>query len=572
MDARPEGRASKWVCAVAALSILAASRTFAGPVEFGVAEYNAALASRNLKWKVKYELTVDPPETYHIEPYKFGGAHITGGDLRGLMYGLLDAAEQIRATGHLKQTQSAPVIHIRGARMFVRAADLESFDWLDYFNILARDRFNHFTLVFLDAPYASAAKLASISQLAAEFGIDFTLGIWEHQPSAPGQAMREDLSAMLTACPLIRTVQWRTDSAGLDSYRDFILTPLHEIGRRVALEPLGSLAAPEFLEAAQKTGVALYREPVVSPPGFHVDLPRKFQNHALLYWMWGTLAYDPQARAIHGGSAAELAASAYVIRLLAQALVADPDAYTSPEANAASAFVPVHASNVSDWIATVPEAVEDRLHHAASAKSTPLEIADALLAAAGPLDSSPMPDIQLLARLARYQAHSLRARNALELFGETGDSASLEEARRNFKSAQSYMDLSAAQIGLDRIGALAKEPGTMEEIPPPVRPAPRPSITHSPVRSAPAGQPVNVSIAISPLKEIRAVRLHYRAASAPGVSNVIEKPAAASLTFTIPPADTNTIYFFEILTRDGGWFEPDPFSKTPYYVIKAEIK
>src|SRR5487761_1537750 len=53
----------------------------AGPVDFGIAEYNAALAARGLKWKVNAELSLDPPETFRIEPYRVGGAHITGGDL-----------------------------------------------------------------------------------------------------------------------------------------------------------------------------------------------------------------------------------------------------------------------------------------------------------------------------------------------------------------------------------------------------------------------------------------------------------------------------------------------------------
>ncbi len=551
---------------------LLATSALAGPVEFGVADFNAALASRNLKWKVKYELTLDPAETYRIEPYKYGGAHITGGDLRGLMYGLLDAADQIRATGRLKQVQATPLIHVRGTRMFVHASEIEAFDWTDYFNTLARDRFNRFTLVFLDPPYSSAARLASISQLAAEFGIDFTLGIWEHQSSAPGAGVREDLHALLAACPLIRTIEWRSDSPDVEYFRDFVFAALHEIGRRVALEPVGSLAAPDFLDAAQKSRVAIYSEPADSPAGFHVDLPREFKNHALLYWMWGSLAYDPQARSAHGGTPAELTPASRVIALLAQALAADPDAGTSPEANASAAFVPIHASEASDWIATVPEAVADRLHRTASAKRTPLEIADALLAEVAPLDASPMPDIQLLARLARYQAHMLRAKNSVEIFDATGNTDSLKDARKDFKSAESYMDLAAAQIGLDRAEAHHNDPPASQEIPPPARAMARPSITDVPVRSAPAGQPISVTITISAVKEIRAVRLHYRAAGAPGLSSVIEKPAAPSLTFTLPPSETNVIYFFEILTHDSGWFEPDAFSKTPYYVIRIEAK
>src|SRR5260370_25652125 len=67
---------------------------YAGPVDFGLAELQSALAARNLKWKVKTELSLDPAENYRIEPYAAGGVHITGGDLRGVIYCLLDAAPQ----------------------------------------------------------------------------------------------------------------------------------------------------------------------------------------------------------------------------------------------------------------------------------------------------------------------------------------------------------------------------------------------------------------------------------------------------------------------------------------------
>ncbi len=95
----------------------------AGPVEFGLREYDAAVAARNLKWKVKYELTLDPPETFRIEPYKAGGAHVTGGDLRGLMYGLARSrrADPLHRP-HLKQVHAAPATPVRGVRMFATPA------------------------------------------------------------------------------------------------------------------------------------------------------------------------------------------------------------------------------------------------------------------------------------------------------------------------------------------------------------------------------------------------------------------------------------------------------------------
>src|SRR5579883_374506 len=97
------------------LAFLLAAALPAGPVDFGLNEYKSALAARNLKWKIAYEVTSDPPESYRIEPYKYGGAHVTGGDLRGLMYGLLEAAEQIRTTGRLKQVHANPTTMSRRA-------------------------------------------------------------------------------------------------------------------------------------------------------------------------------------------------------------------------------------------------------------------------------------------------------------------------------------------------------------------------------------------------------------------------------------------------------------------------
>src|SRR5579864_5930725 len=61
----------------------------AGPQDFGMSELNAAIAERafRIKPKITAELDLNAPETFRIEPYQAGGAHITGGDLRGLMYG-----------------------------------------------------------------------------------------------------------------------------------------------------------------------------------------------------------------------------------------------------------------------------------------------------------------------------------------------------------------------------------------------------------------------------------------------------------------------------------------------------
>jgi len=49
--------------------------------------------------------------------------------------------------------------------------------------------------------------------------------------------------------------------------------------------------------------------------------------------------------------------------------------------------------------------------------------------------------------------------------------------------------------------------------------------------------------------------------------------APPRLTFTIPAeaisSQWDLMYYFEILNSEGGgWFEPDPDQRTPYYVLK----
>lgn len=91
----------------------------------------------------------EQPEAYTIAPWR-----VSGGDLRGLMYGLLDAAEQIRKTGRLASSHVTPAVAIRGLRLHLRKQEWEqkSFQdrafWSRFFETLARSRFNRFQLAF----------------------------------------------------------------------------------------------------------------------------------------------------------------------------------------------------------------------------------------------------------------------------------------------------------------------------------------------------------------------------------------------------------------------------------------
>jgi len=52
---------------------------------------------------------------------------------------------------------------------------------------------------------------------------------------------------------------------------------------------------------------------------------------------------------------------------------------------------------------------------------------------------------------------------------------------------------------------------------------------------------------------------------------VIELAPKAEVSFTIPAKDItgnwDLQYYFEILHADGGWFEPDPLTAAPYWVV-----
>src|SRR6185503_7732353 len=189
---------------------------------------------------------------------------VTGADARGLLYGLLEAAEQVRKSGRITAAKGASKTPMRGIRYFLHNADLER-DWYysheywdEYLSMLARNRFNRFNLVFahqtdyLAPPYPfwvdlpefptiraknltpeqrakNLEMLQYISQAATDRGIDFTLGVWEHNLNPNWQppmiAMTEGLTRenigpysyaalkkVLQLCPAIKSVQMRTNA------------------------------------------------------------------------------------------------------------------------------------------------------------------------------------------------------------------------------------------------------------------------------------------------------------------------------------------------------------------------
>jgi len=492
--------------------LLSAASAFAGPVEFGLAELNAAMAARNLKWKNKAEISLDPAESFRIEPYSYGGAYINGGDLRGLMYGLLEAAEQIRANGRFAKFHSVPMTPLRGIRIAI-TPDLEQASpefWRAYFQMLARNRFNraHVIPPSLTSPY-HVEKL--LSQLAADYGVDFTLGI-------ETEITGEELSRLLAACPMIRSVAIGSRSAS----REAVFSAVRAAGRRIALDFDG---VTTVFDAASEKGVPLVRPISQWPPSFEIAAPvtpDEPDAHAGLYWVWGRLGYDAKAKLPKEADAKAFGAAREITLMLGAAGQA--------------------ATDGSDFVATIVEAVDNRVSQFASAKLAPPEIVDRLEAGAAELEASANTDFKDLAASARARASVLR---------ESYETALAATTRAPTASASNHAG-EAADVH---------------------KPVPRPQWTHKPPLPPSGTVPLTVTLKLAAPKDIRTVRLHYRTLDPSSEPKMIELPAASEANFEIPAADLagnwDVFYYFEILHMNGsGWFEPDPFTAaTPYFTV-----
>ena len=473
--------------------ILLATLAAAGPVEFAQAELDSAMAERKLKWKNQVELNLDAPDTFRIEPYSIGGAHITGGDLRGLMYGLLEAAEQIRATGHFTKTSGNPAASLRGVRIVLNA-ELERAPeefWNAYFRMLARNRFNRAHVVFqrIEAPYGLPKLL---SHTAAEYGIDFTLGV-------AGDTSAEELAHMLILCTAVRGLALE-GSAGQAA----VFSALRVTGRRVTLDLDGATAQPVALQEALASGIPVLRPAAAWPPSFEIVPPidaADAEAHPIFYEVMGRLSYDPL-----GGT-----------------MKIKPEYRAAREIGLWIAAAQQSNLGGSEYVASAAEAVHNRQGHIASAKFTPPEIAERLDAAAAQLDSAADSDLRLLAGLAREQAVQQRA---------AGD---LQALARGARPAVS-------------------------------------SWTHTPPASAPSEKPLTLTLQIAQPKTVSAVRLHYRPTDPAAATQVMEMAAKPEVAFIIPASDItgnwDMQYYFEILHADGsGWFDPDPLTATPCWVV-----
>ena len=336
--------------------LLIGARLFAGPKEFGMSEFQQALHTRSLPpIALTTQLVAGKPETYEIS-----GHTVRASDDRGLMYGLLDASEQIRKNGRLADKSESPKVAIRGIRVFIHSEELDrdwyySHDyWDEFFSMLARDRFNRFNLVFahqtdylappypfwIDLPefpsirarHLTAAQrqknletLQFISQDAVAHGIDFTLGIWEHNiqdyrkppmvPMTEGLTRRNigpysyaALKKVLQLCPAISSVQMRTNAESgisndqqVEFYRNYVFRAIHDAGRPVMLDLRGWIVAGGMVKAAAEIGIPVrlstkywvedigraYQPATTYPNYSYLNFLRKPRSYGFYWELWG---------------------------------------------------------------------------------------------------------------------------------------------------------------------------------------------------------------------------------------------------------------------------------------------
>lgn len=208
-----------------AVLLCTVSAVAASPLDFARTELERAIQERKLNpavFRVRTELSlVLPEEGFQIQP-----GLIRGGSTRGLMYGLLEAAGQVRSRGQLLPVKGQPVAALRGVRRVAAIADWDraAEAWLDEFAELARLRFNRFHLM-LDSEPLTAARIETlkiISDAALARGVELVIGL---EDPAAAEVMR-----LLAECEAVRGIRVDAETAA------YVSGPVSEAGRYVVLE------------------------------------------------------------------------------------------------------------------------------------------------------------------------------------------------------------------------------------------------------------------------------------------------------------------------------------------------
>jgi hypothetical protein len=163
------------------------------------------------------------------------------------MYGLLEAAEQIRSRGRLSQAKGEPFLAVRAVRVAIPGQmPLEmGLRWRSFFEMLARSRFNRIDVEMSETP-EHEEFLRILSREAAQFAVEVKPRKW--RPKLPAALDQQALAAMQTV-PLADLAQVRAS-----------------------------------VTKAKADGMA----------GIAIDALFPFEEHAVYYQTWGQSAYSPK--------------------------------------------------------------------------------------------------------------------------------------------------------------------------------------------------------------------------------------------------------------------------------------
>jgi len=191
----------------------------------------------------------------------------------------------------------------------------------------------------------------------------------------------------------------------------------------------------------------------------------EFERYWLFYLLWGRLSYDPETSdsvwmnelKTRFGQGANDVIAAYknasqVVDEIVAVHLADPNMYIWPEINPGGLTDAYREVIPSDWryVASIPEAVKNRLNGIPSAKQIPFQTAArfeemarqtelAVAQAKKKIGSgnkewmSSESDFLVLTNLARYHAHKQRGTYLLAYFDRTRDAGVLTQARKELE-------------------------------------------------------------------------------------------------------------------------------------------
>jgi hypothetical protein len=215
------------------------------PPGFGWDEFQEALEQRGLdpgayRPLVEYSMSL-PADGFQIQP-----SIVRGGSRRGLMYGLLAAAGQLRERKALCSIRATPRFEIRSARLMLTDGILARSprDWSTLFETLAKARINRLRLEMTALSPSRSAQLGRLAKLAEPYAMDLALGLDEVNAPLLLKTMSQSIALKAARVP--------PPSAAI------AMSALSELGRYVSLD----LDAPSITKSLRNAAAEL-RVPVL---------------------------------------------------------------------------------------------------------------------------------------------------------------------------------------------------------------------------------------------------------------------------------------------------------------------